>query len=215
MLYLPANRSFLGAQVRPWTLKMIESRTVQGTNYEAAPRWCCDRTGNANDRQVNCPWGKGGNTFSPLLADRVRKQMSSTQHRGEQPGSCKTLADRQGSVCHSKTAWKKCTETDKDNVSAPVSRHVDLFDHCFGFRQLYCITREKTALAICLSSTWKALSFPSTSPLISCLLSLQRLCLLVLRQQFPFPSPRLFPLPFFPSRWLGPLIVSGTCPQEL
>lgn len=36
MMYLPADGSFIGAQVRPWTLEMIESRTESGTNYEVA-----------------------------------------------------------------------------------------------------------------------------------------------------------------------------------
>lgn len=148
----------------------------------------------ASDTQVIYPWDRRGNTCPQRTGTELRNKC--LQHRGEQPGSCK----------------KKQKETEQ-SVSTPVSRCVPCVITVLVRRQSYC--REKTALAICLYSTCSTPSFPST-PTARFLSAFppQRLCLLVLQQQFPFPSSLLFPLPFFPSHWLGPLIVSGTCPQE-
>lgn len=104
----------------------------------------------------------------------------------------------------------------KQSVSTPVSRRVLCVITVSVHGQSYCGEKKKNARAICLSLYLQSPLLPlhlRCSPRLHAF-SLQHLCLPVLRQQFPFPSSLLFPLPFFPSHWLGPLIVSGTCPQE-
>lgn len=72
--------------------------------------------------------------MSQWLADRVRKQMSPTQHKEEQAGSCRTERKTvkclpwQGYITYGGGGLKGT----KQSVPTPVSTHASLCDHCFG-----------------------------------------------------------------------------------
>lgn len=128
-----------------------------------------------------------------LVRRRDRKQMSLEQRSSRQ------IKQRR---------CQECTATQSKVSPPPVSKPVRY--RCFQRTGSHIVAPGKSQHHM---STPQPEKVPSSRPSLEPH-PLQHLCLPVLRQQFPFPSSLLFPLLFFPSHWLGPLIVSGTCPQE-